>query len=238
MDEFSALLLQARGPVERYVKFRLPSAADADDVLQEIFLTAYRRFPALRDRQAFLAWIMAIARSRCADYFRARARQMEIPMELREEFFSASGARGRTQARAVRETISTLAGKEQQILYLYYFQNLPQADIARRLGVPLGTVKSRLHAARESFRGAYPYPPRTEAKGVFSMTKLPETAPAYTIVPSQEPPFSARWEEMLGWMIVPRVGEKLSWGSVRMARRPPHGNLCNGSDRPGRSARH
>jgi len=44
------------------------------------------------------------------------------------------------------------------------------------------------------------------------MTKLPEYIPEYTIEPMQEEPFPVRWEEMQGWMIVPRLGEKLTWG--------------------------
>jgi len=193
------------------VRLRLGSPHDADDLLQEIFLTAYRRFDALRDRQAFLAWLMAIARSKCADFFRAQACKMEIPMEIREEMLPAAGLRGRTQRSAVRETISGLADKDKQILYLYYFKCLPQADIARQLCLPLGTVKSRLHSAKASFRAAYPYPPR-EPKGETNMTKLPEKLPEYTITPSPLPPFEARCEEMPGWMIVPRLGDKLSWG--------------------------
>lgn len=44
------------------------------------------------------------------------------------------------------------------------------------------------------------------------MTKLPEILPDYIITPSDQPPFPVVWEETLGWMIVPRLGEKLSWG--------------------------
>lgn len=211
MDEFTRLLAEYRRPIERYVHFRLASPHDADDLLQEIYLTAYRRFGDLRDRQAFLAWLMAIARSKCADHFRAKARRMEIPLEITEELLPAASLRGRTQRAAVRETLSALADREKQILYLFYFRNMPQADIARMLGVPIGTVKSRLHAAKASFRTAYPYPPR-EPKGETNMTKLPEILPAYTIRPLPDQPFEARCEEMPGWMIVPRVGEKLSWG--------------------------
>ena len=53
---------------------------------------------------------------------------------------------------AVRETLEELGDKDKQILYLYYFRELPQADIAKRLGVPLGTVKSRLYNAKASFK--------------------------------------------------------------------------------------
>ena len=211
MDEFSALLSQWRRPVERYVHFRIASQADAEDVLQEIFLTAYRRFDALRDRQAFLAWILAIARSKCLDYFRAKARQMEIPLEIREEMAPTGMRHGRAPVSVVRETLSSMADREKQILWLYYFQNLPQADIAKRLNIPVGTVKSRLYAAKASFRLAYPYPPRT-VKGEICMTKLYEKLPSYTITPSEKEPFEVRCEEMIDWMIVPRAGEKLKWG--------------------------
>lgn len=211
MEEFERLLTEYRRPVERYVHFRIASHADAEDILQEIYLTAYRRFDALRDRQAFLAWLLAIARSRCLDYFRRKARQMELPMEMREEILPAPSRHGRAPVAVVRETLSELADREKQILYLFYFENLPQADIAAKLGIPLGTVKSRLHAARERFRSVYPYPPRS-VKGEDFMPKLMEKLPEYMIVPSEKPPFEARCEEMLDWMIVPRVGEKLKWG--------------------------
>lgn len=212
MDEFSRLLARYHSAIDRYVHLRISSFADAEDVLQEICLTAYSRFDDLRDQQAFLAWMIAIARSKCTDYFRAKARRLELPMEITEELLPGIGLHGRTQRSAVRETLSKLANREKQILYLYYFQNMPQTAIAKRLHIPLGTVKSRLHAAKARFRSAYPYPPR-EAKGEnIYMTKLPEFAPAYTISPTDKAPFDVRWEELMGWLIVPRVGEKLSWG--------------------------
>ena len=212
MEAFERLLNEYRRPVERYVYFRIAARADAEDVLQEVYLTAYRRFGSLQNRQAFLAWMMSIARSKCLDYFRAKARQMEIPLEIREEILPAPTRHGRAPVSIVRETLSSLADREKQILYLYYFENLPQADIAERLGVPLGTVKSRLHTAKASFRSAYPFPPGNAKGESKNMTKLIENLPAYTIVPSEKPVFEARCEEFPGWMFVPREGEKLQWG--------------------------
>ena len=129
MDEFSKLLSEYRRPVERYVRFRIALPADAEDVLQEVYLTAYRRFGALRDRKAFLAWILAIARSRCLDYFRAKARQMELPMEMKEEILPAGTKHGRAPVSIVRETLSGLADHEKQILYLFYFENLRKTSL-------------------------------------------------------------------------------------------------------------
>ena len=173
MNEFERLLNEYRRPVERYVRIRLSSHADAEDVLQEIYLTAYRRFSALRDHQAFLAWVLAIARSKCLDYFRAKARQMELPMEMKEEILPMPTRHGRAPVSLVRETLSNMADREKRILHLYYFENLPQADIAEQLGIPLGTVKSRLYAAKERFRLTYPFPPR-DLKGEIFMSKLME----------------------------------------------------------------
>jgi RNA polymerase sigma-70 factor (ECF subfamily) len=67
--------------VERFVRYRLPSQADADDVLQEVYFSAYRKFPQLKNKGAFKAWIISIARNKCNDYFRMKAAQMEISIE-------------------------------------------------------------------------------------------------------------------------------------------------------------
>ena len=60
MDEFERLLEAERVSVERFVRFRMSSKADADDVLQEIFLTAYQKFPQLKNTDSFKAWIISI----------------------------------------------------------------------------------------------------------------------------------------------------------------------------------
>ena len=50
-------------------------------------------------------------------------------------------------------------------------------------------------------------------------TKLPERLPEYTITPSEKAPFPVKWEELMGWCIVPRLGEKISWGLYDMPAR-------------------
>ena len=61
MDEFERLLEAERVSVERFVRFRMSSKADADDVLQEIFLTAYQKIPQLKNMDSFKEWIISIA---------------------------------------------------------------------------------------------------------------------------------------------------------------------------------
>lgn len=268
-ETFEALLKECKSAVERTVHFRISSRADAEDVLQEVYLTAYRRFETLTDQLSFKAWIISIARNKCVDYYRMRAARAELPMGTVSERVMAYGRCGPREQTVVRETLELLADKDQSILKLCYFEELPQAEIAKKLDVPLGTVKSRLHTARQNFKELYPYPTGTDAmrqeertmKKAFSennhvlatdsgnsahaqknrgemeeimnmneknmtqnskilkSTNLPELLPEYTIVKSEEAPFEAVWEELQGWMIVPRLGEHLTWGLYELPSR-------------------
>ena len=211
MDEFEKLLAEVRSGVERFVRYRLPSQTDADDVLQEVYLSAYRKFSGLKNQDAFKPWIISIARNKCNDYFRAKAAQMEISIEELSQQELSTGRLGISVVHTVRETLNRLGDKDKQILYLYFWKELPQNEIAKRLNIPVGTVKSRLHTAKQHFKNKYPYQTQ-KPKGETTMQKLPEYIPDYTIERLDAEPFSVRWEELQGWLIVPRVGQKLTWG--------------------------
>lgn len=205
MSEFEMLVSEHRGAVERYVRFNIPIKADSDDVLQEVWLAAYRQFDKLLNKSSFKAWVIGIARHKVKDYFRSRRDTLDID-ELPESELVQSRY-GLVDYSPVHETIECLSENDKQILRLYYFENMPQNEIADRLSIPLGTVKSRLNTARRNFKNAYPYPP----KGEDTMFKLPKTMPEYKIIPSDKEPFAVKWEELMGWSIVPKVGEKLTW---------------------------
>ena len=126
--------------------------------------------------------------------------------------------RGVSVVYTVRETLDLLGDKDKQILYLYFWKELPQAEIAKHLNIPVGTVKSRLHTAKQNFKKQYPY--QTErVKGDETMKTLPKLLPNYTIEKSEEAPFSVKWEELIGWFLVPKLGEELSWGMYDMPSR-------------------
>lgn len=72
MGTFEDRLAAEKTSVERFVRFRIGSAADAEDVIQETFLTASRSFHQLKNPDAFRAWLIAIARHKCNDYYRKR----------------------------------------------------------------------------------------------------------------------------------------------------------------------
>ena len=81
MEDFEELLSGCRGALERFVHCKVPSKEDAEDVLQETYMSAYRNRNSLKNREAFRAWIFRIARNKCNDYFAAKANRMEIPVD-------------------------------------------------------------------------------------------------------------------------------------------------------------
>ena len=205
MDEFEALLEENRSAAERYVHYRVSSFADADDILQETYITAFSRFGRLRNKESFKAWLISIARHKCIDYYRKCKDEISLEELAGPELVQSRF--GLTEQSDVMDTIDGLAGSDKQVLLLYYFEEMKQSEIARRLDIPLGTVKSRLSTARRNFKEIYPYPP----KGEKTMKKMPEFMPEYRIIPNGKEPFEVKWEELMGWFIVPKPGEKLCW---------------------------
>lgn len=217
MDELEGILAENLVYLRRYVNYKISDRHDAEDVIQEVCLTAAEKFGTLKDRMAFKAWLIGIAGHKVKDYYRRKGRNMEIPVENLAVLAVRTGRAGRKVQSAVLDTLDLLGDKEKQILYLYYFRDMPIEDIAKKLDLPSGTVKSRLHYAREKFRKHYPT--KNDEIGDYVMKKLPEMMPEYTIEKSELEPFSVRWEELQGWLLVPRIGEKLTWGLYDMPSR-------------------
>lgn len=210
MDEFEALLVAHRSAAERWVRLRVHSPSDAEDILQETYLAAFRRFDTLKDTAYFRPWLLGIARHKWADWCRRKCHHPEFPLETLPE----SGTDAPDSI--VMDTLDSLPPRDRLMLRLFYEKTYSQKEIAQRLSIPVGTVKSRLHAARSRFAAAYPYPP----KGVNRMqSRLPDILPPYSIRWVDEAPFSVEWEELMGWFIVPRLGERLFWGMYDLPAR-------------------
>ena len=207
--EFERLYAACRVALERFVYYKMAHKADAEDILQEVALAAYKSMDTLKKPESFNAWLIKIAANKCRDFYQKTARLNEIPYDDVTESVLAKSHHGMTAVTVVRDTLDALADKDKQILFLYYFRNRRQEEIAAQLGIPVGTVKSRLHTARHNFKSLYPFPSVT--KGATSMKTMPDTLPHYTITPSAEAPFVPQWEELMGWFLVPKLNEKISW---------------------------
>ena len=218
MTEFEILLNECKNAVERFVWFKLSSKPDADDILQETYLTAFQKFDTLADKSHFKAWIISIARNKCNDYYRRKAKSVDVSIdELTEQPLTASRY-GYVEQHDVYDTLESLSENDKQIIDLFYIQGYNQSEISQRLNIPVGTVKSRLYTARNNFKRLY-LPDTIYRKVDENMKKLPEIMPEYTITKLGKEPFSVKWEELMGWFIVPKLGEKLNWAIYDFPKR-------------------
>ena len=137
---------------------------EAEEVVQETFTIAWRRidlFDASSGR--LVPWLLRITRNRAIDRLRARRRQVEKQRRL-EAYGEAgspsvaavepdeSAAPGWHVHAAVHAALAALPPEQHEVVRLAYFEGLTHSDIAGRLGVPLGTVKTRLRLAFDKLR--------------------------------------------------------------------------------------
>ena len=134
-------------------------AGIAEDLVQETFLRVWNRVQGFdAERGGLGAWLLAVARNRAIDYLRSSAGRMRNSLELAEtdhpalfteiekELFDAD------RLRRVRAALEKLPGKHRAVIELAYFEGLSQAEMAERMGEPLGTVKTWVRTALKSLR--------------------------------------------------------------------------------------
>lgn len=208
-EEFEKLYLMCETAMKRFVYYKLPSKADGDDVLQEALLAAYRNRDSIKSAESFKPWLLRILANKCNDFYRSRIAQQELPLEDFSKTQMIQSRFGLTVSENVQDTLTQLGSNDEKILRLFFLENLSQSEISERLDIPVGTVKSRLYTAKQRFKSIYPFPP--QSKGAIIMSKLPDLLPEYSITKLDKSPFPIKWEELMGWFIVPKIGEKLSW---------------------------
>jgi RNA polymerase sigma-70 factor (ECF subfamily) len=153
------------------------NAAAADDLVQEAFLQVHLSAEAFDPQRAFRPWLYTIAANKARDYLRGRGRRLEQSLDARGpddeglgagELVAAAGessfdlSSAEEVRAAVRSVIAKMPEHLQLILMLGYFQRLPYSDIAEILEIPVGTVKSRLHAAVARFAWMWQHQMRPE----------------------------------------------------------------------------
>jgi len=118
---------------------------EAEDVLQRTFLDVWRNAGRYDPGQRFGTWLFSIAHHRAVDTLRTR-RFPAMDVEAAHELVGEDGRETEDRyaaAAAVRQALTRLPEHERETLHLAYFEDLSQAEISRRLEVPIGTVKAR-----------------------------------------------------------------------------------------------
>lgn len=168
---FAGLFERYKNLVYKTAYLMLDSADEAEEALQEVFVLVYRSLPGYDPaRGALSTWLHRITINYCLGYKRKR-RVSSLPLDdespaLTVEGVDADFAR-LAEREAMRRAINGLSDKLRAVVILRYYWELPYAEIAEVLGVPLGTVKSRLDLALRTLRGLVARPEGPEA-GIWS----------------------------------------------------------------------
>jgi RNA polymerase sigma-70 factor, ECF subfamily len=155
-EALDALLASVQEPLYRYLLTLVRERHLAEDVLQETFVRVYRKLGWLREPELFRPWAYRIA---TREAFRQLKRERRWTEQVRdeevldvvaappprEEFAHELSAR-------LRETVAGLSPASRAVVVLYYLHEMSLEETAAVLGVPLGTVKSRLAYGLESLR--------------------------------------------------------------------------------------
>jgi RNA polymerase sigma-70 factor, ECF subfamily len=150
--EFEERLAECGSLAYRVARGVLRNNAEAEDVAQEALLRAFRRFERLRDRTRFRAWLVRITFRLAIDRARSSKRR-----EVRETLWSQSAPRPSTEDLAATNefqeqldrAIEELPERQRLVLLLAAMQGYSLEEVAEMLGLPMGTVKSRLFFARK-----------------------------------------------------------------------------------------
>jgi RNA polymerase sigma factor (sigma-70 family) len=131
------------GLVRRYL-VALVGPDDADDVLQDTFANVWLTASRLDPTRSLRVWLFTIARRRAIDHLRRRSKEGLQPGVQRAPVEDLDLAERVGRAVQIRRALARLPESQRQVIELAYFQDLTQIEIAKRLDLPLGTVKTRM----------------------------------------------------------------------------------------------
>jgi RNA polymerase sigma-70 factor, ECF subfamily len=132
---------------------------EATDTAQEVFLSAYKSIQQFRGDATFSTWLYRIAFNHASTRRKSLNSKLQRQVALEDDAVlvdcgdnpESSAERKEIQQR-VQQALNSLDGDDAQIILLRDLQDVPYEDIAQTLDVPIGTVKSRLHRARQALR--------------------------------------------------------------------------------------
>ena len=136
----------------------------AEEIMQDVFLKAYKKLPTLKNPNQFAGWLYVTANRLCIDWIRKQKRIRKPTMqsledtrlkEIEESSYTHHIAEQRVIERTeycdqlVRKLLEKLPENERTVITLYYLDEIPMKEISKFLGVSVNTIASRLHRARK-----------------------------------------------------------------------------------------
>lgn len=151
----AALAGRWQGRLWRHARLLTDNAEQAADAVQEAWVAILRGLNGLSDVSRFGPWAYRIVTNKCADRVRRRVRDRQQE-PLHEESLAATDETGWSDSDVsvdqLRVLVRSLPKEQRALLTLVYVDGLSLREVSQALGVPLGTVKSRLHSVRLTLR--------------------------------------------------------------------------------------
>jgi len=155
-EAFNRLVRRWTPRLVRYAARTVGSSEKAGDVIQETWIGVIRGLKQLTDSAQFPAWIYGIARRKCVDFIRLNQRQRRLTETAQAELDANAaidpGGGATSDVMDLAAVIPRVSAEQREVVHLFYGEDLSVEEIGRVLGVPAGTVKSRLYHARESLK--------------------------------------------------------------------------------------
>lgn len=152
-DAFAELARAAVVRLDEVARLILRDPELARDAVQEALIRTWRDLPKLRDPDRFDAWLHRLTVNACLDQARRRRRRViEVELQPAHAHATADGSSAHADREEVDQVLRRLDEHGRAIVVLHYYIGMPLTDVAATLGLPIGTVKSRLHRALREMR--------------------------------------------------------------------------------------
>ncbi|MCD6217163.1 sigma-70 family RNA polymerase sigma factor [bacterium] len=160
-DSFEPLVEKYQSFVFGIIRSVIHETSDDEDLAQEAFIQAFRGMSKFRFNAKFKTWLYRVTVNVCLNHLRNLKR---TKLQDDEIDFKAIADKSPTpdrthekseMANVLGRIIKTLPVKYGSILHLHYYEDMPYEEISEMTGMPLGTVKSHLHRAKEKVRHAF-----------------------------------------------------------------------------------
>ncbi|MEH7335385.1 RNA polymerase sigma factor [Neobacillus drentensis] len=160
VQTFEELIIEHGPAIFKYILSLVKQKELAEDLYQEVLLSAYLAYPAVKEYSKYKNWLFTIAVNKCRDYWR---KENKSKLFWKEEVYSYSASAycspipeeevlHKFSAKQMAEKVNLLPEIYRKPIYLYYYQDLTLDEIARKINLPMSTVKTRMKRAKERLR--------------------------------------------------------------------------------------
>src|SRR5689334_11043812 len=155
-DAFSQLATASVGRLNAVARLIVRDEGRAEDAVQDALVDAWLDLRGLRDPDRFDAWLNRLLVNACRDVARRASRRvrLEIPLEPTHEPVSPDVQHSNAISDEIERGFRRLTIEQRSVIVLVYYLDLPLTEVAATLGVPLGTIKSRLNRSLTALRAS------------------------------------------------------------------------------------